>query len=274
MKKTLAIFSFLLLIPFLVPASEAPPKLVHGIVLKVRQNIDAEREYGYYQNVTVRKLDGDDRITQQELRTYRTTWIEGHPFTELVSVNNKPPRIEDRTKESKRRSDFIKSLRSKSQSSGMYQELQLIQWEQLYQGYQFQLENSDSSGLSVVSFRPSADLNDCTRFEKVLHKLEGTLWLDPDQNVVRATARLTEPVRFGWGIFAKVDEVEIQFQQQKHSSNWAPAQLVLRFKARIALLKTTRQEITVNWFHPFPRPFSLQTAENLRPGQQTPASQR
>jgi len=274
MKKVLRIFLVLQFLPIFVPAAESPALMIHGVVKNVRESVDAERDYGYYQRIVIRKLNGDNRVTEQEARLYRTTWIEGKPFAALVSVNDKAPCVLEKSKEWQRRSEFVKSMNGKSQTSGMYQELQAIQWSELYKAYDFQLTGTDFPRLQTLTFHPNGQVNDRTRFEKVFHRLEGTLWLDPSQNVVRATADLTEPVKFGWGIVARVDELHIQFQQQKHLSVWVPSHLILRFKARIALFKTQRQEITVTWFNPFPKPPLLQTAEEIKPGQPSTAGQQ
>jgi hypothetical protein len=274
MKKVLFFFLVLLFLPIFAPASESPALMIHGVVKNVRESIDFERDYGYYQRIVIRKLNGDNRVTNEEVRLYRTTWIEGKPYAALVSVNDKQPCALEKSKEWQRRGEFIKSIKGTSQTSGMYQELQAIQWGELYKAYDFQLTGSDFPGLQTLTFHPNGQADDRTKFEKVFHRLEGTISLDPSQNVVRATADLTEPVKFGWGIVARVDELHIQFQQQKHLSVWVPAHLILRFKARIALFKTQRQEIIITWFNPFPKPPLLQTAEEMVPGQQPSAGQR
>ena len=274
MKKVLPIFFLLLFLPLLAHPSEAPSLMIHSVVKNVRQRLAVERDYGYYQRVVIRKLDSDNRLTDQEVRLYRTTWIEGKPFLSLISINDQQPCALERSKEWKRRSDFVKSMDGKSQTPGMYQELQAVQWDELYKAYDFQVKATDVPGLQAVAFHPNEGSPDRTRFEKLFHQMEGTLWLDPSQNVVRATADLTEPVKFGWGILARVDELHIQFQQQKHLTVWVPAHLILRFKARIALFKTQRQEITVTWFNPFPKPPLLQTAEEIKPGQHPAAGQQ
>jgi hypothetical protein len=246
-------------------AVQAPDHLLNQLIRQVKASITAEQQYGYFQNVEIRKLDGNGKTSSLEKRVYRTVWIDGHPYNELRSINGASLSPTQRHQELKRRSEFIKSIRSNSDRKGVYQELQKVPWTDLYGAYRFTLASSMAGPGCILNFEPSgAKIRERSRFQKLLQHLSGNIVLDEARNVMEAHGRLIEPVRFGLGIVAKVEELEIHYRQQPHEGVWGPASLFLRFKARIALLKTERQEIRINWYNPFPRPL-LTTADSTLP---------
>jgi hypothetical protein len=90
--------------------------------------------------------------------------------------------------------------------------------------------------------------------EKILNNMSGKVWVDAEYNLLRVEARLTDSVSFGLGLFAKIENIELEYTQQKYEQAWLPATLFLRFKARVALLKNELQEVSTHFDDIFVKP--------------------
>ncbi len=61
------------------------------------------------------------------------------------------------------------------------------------------------------------------RLEKIVSRLEGDLWMVvEEQQLVKAYAQLSEPVKFGGGILGEVSRMEISYSQRPIDGQWLP----------------------------------------------------
>ncbi|HEY3128153.1 MAG TPA: hypothetical protein VGL91_01730 [Acidobacteriota bacterium] len=61
------------------------------------------------------------------------------------------------------------------------------------------------------------------RLEKIVSRLEGDLWVVvEEQQLVKAYAQLSEPVKFGGGILGEVSALEINYSQRPIDDQWLP----------------------------------------------------
>jgi hypothetical protein len=238
--------------------------VVDRVLERIKENMRTDDHLGSFQNVSVKKLKNGE-ILEEETKTYRTIWIQGKSYNELIQVNSKDLDEKQKREEFKRKAEFIKSLQnpSKSKSKGMQQELQNVEWWALQDKYDFTLLDHNEYSGYIVGFCPKKTrLSEDNRVERILNHVAGKVWIDPDYNVVQAETYLQSPVKFAWGI-VKLDQMNAEYQQQKYGDSQIPSLLHIRFKAHAGIFKTEHQEITATWFNVFTKPGSnnSQTAE-------------
>jgi hypothetical protein len=234
------------------PTEEAPPtqELISKIIKQGQQNYKLSQNYGSYKRVVVKKLSKDGNVKKEETKIYRTTWIEGHPFGELIRINDKVLTKKEKEKEAKRRSEFIKGIHSQD-----LKEILEYTSQDLYQKYNFTMLPTDKDVRYIITFEPKKKkLRQRSRVEKILNHLSGKVWVDSEYNLLRVEAKLTDSVSFGLGLFAKIENIELEYTQQEYEQAVLPATLCLRFKARVVLLKNELQEVNTHFYDIFVKP--------------------
>jgi hypothetical protein len=233
------------------PTAEA---LAKHMAQKIKQNIELGKEYGWYQKVAVTKFSGEGSISEKHERNYRSIWLQGRLYNELFQIDGRRLSPGEQTEESKRQDGFVSPANSTAKADGIQQELKSLEWWELPGKYDLTLLPADGAAKYVLSFRPKQiKLQERSRIERILNHMEGTVWLDEELNVLKAEARLVEPVRFGFGILANVENAQIEYTQQEHDHVRLPASLHVSWSARIALVSHRRQEIRVSWHDVYPR---------------------
>jgi len=254
----------LLLIEGAAYADEATAPIIEKVSKQVQQSFLTNRSFGFNQEVYTNKMDEHGVVVKTEKRTFRTIWINDQPYNELIQTGDKDLNAKEKAAEAKRRAEFVKALYTGRKENGFQQELKKIEWWTLHKRYHFTLLPPEPGSPYVLSFRPKdIELPEKCRFDRVLNRLTGTIWIDEGFNVRKAEARLTTPVRFGFGILAKVDEVLVSYLQQRHGEAWLPASLRVLYRANIALFRHQRQELQVHWNDPYPRSENIEIATSL-----------
>ena len=127
--------------------------------------------------------------------------------------------------------------------------------QDLYEKYNFTMLPPDKDATYLISFEPKKKkLRQRSRVEKILNHLSGKVWVDAGYNLLRVEARLTDTVSFGLGLFAKIENIELEYTQQKYEEAWLPATLFLQFKARVALFKNELQKVNTDFYDIFVKP--------------------
>ena len=250
------IVATLLLICLNATAESPDAERIKKILQKADQNEKLAESFGFYQEKTQKKLDGE-RVKEQRSKLYRMTWLNNQPYLELLKIDGQPLNKKETEEEGKRKIKFVKGIKDKEEDD----EDENFTWEELFSKYDFDLLPSDSTGLDLFSFRPKkGKLQQRSRFEKILNHLQGKFWVDPENNIVRAEAQINETISFGLGILGKLDTLEMKFEQTQHEDAWLPAELSIHFRVRLALLKVEEQELHARYFDFFKRPEAGHTA--------------
>lgn len=251
------IFSFLILA--VAGAGTTPQAEMEDLVARiVQQAIENDRnsdDYGFYEKAVTRELDSNGKLKKEETRTYQTVWIEGKPYSELVKVNDRPPDGSRKKEETKRRQEFIKALHGKKKAEDT--DSIEVKWEDLSRKYDFTLLPSDGVSFYLLRFQPrKGKLPERNKVEKVFNNLEGEIRADENYNLIGVKTNLVRSVKFGLGIFAKIDTIDISYSQKSFEQVCLPESFTMKFKARIALFKTENQEVNITFSDYFHRPAS------------------
>jgi hypothetical protein len=170
---------------------------------------------------------------------------------ELIKVNGKEPDKDRKKNEDKRKKKFIKE--TQKQKDLTLENKMEVTWDDLVEKYDFFSKEPEAGFAYVISFHPKpGKKKERNRMEKILNHISGTIWVDADFYVLKARVHLLENVKYGLGILANVENVELQFAQKKVADVWLPDTYHLKYKARV-LVKTRTREIYARFFDFAPR---------------------
>jgi hypothetical protein len=99
----------------------------------------------------------------------------------------------------------------------------------------------------VFDFVPNPDYRPQKRAEELLHKLEGTVWVDAQaRQVVRLEAHLNDSFKVGGGLLASVRKgTSLVFEQAKtNDAVWLPSYVEAHYSARLLLFASAQGDYT------------------------------
>jgi hypothetical protein len=94
----------------------------------------------------------------------------------------------------------------------------------------------------VFDFAPNPAYKPRNRTEDLLHKLEGTLWVDDqDRQVVRLEAHLSDSFKLAGGLLASIRKGSSLVMEQARTNNevWLPSYVEAHFSARLLLVSSS-----------------------------------
>jgi hypothetical protein len=164
-------------------------------------------------------------------------------------VNGKELDSDQQSEEAKRKKDFVKENKEKKKTLR-----EILSWNDAFKKYDFQFLPPEDGIKYLISFKPKSEkLKERNVYEKILNHLFGKAWIDEQFNLIKAEAWLTESLRFGFGIFGKLDNIHFIYTQNNFEEVWLPTAFHLKYKARRFLFKDN-QEINTRFYDFYPRP--------------------
>jgi hypothetical protein len=225
-----------------------------------QEKIEELREkYTYRQTETENKLDGNGRVKESEVRVSEVTPVAGRSVERLISVNGKELSAKEREEEDRRVQKEIEKILERREKKLKEKEKQGDQDEEEEEASILKvLRLSDITsmrremfrGHEVVAFdfEPRQGVKTKGRFESLLHKLAGTLWIDESaQQITRLEARLTDSFKMGGGLLASISpSTAMAFEQEKVGGEiWMPSSAEINISARALLfVKFNRNVLT------------------------------
>jgi len=254
MKQIVVIVVLVLFLPLSCLAEErlTDEQILKRIFDRVDRNEKRIDQFGFYQETLNKELKEDGSVKQEEKRIFRTTWVGDQRYGELIEINGKSLDAAQRKEEQKRRDKFLRETKDKRKEIKKDVE---IAWKGLYDRFDFIPRPAEEQAFYVYSFHPkNKKLSERNRMEKVLNHVDGILRADENFNLLWVRAVLKESIRFGLGILAKLDTLELEYSLQQHEDVWLPASIRFKFEARVALVHWERQESVNRFYEIFPRP--------------------
>jgi len=174
--------------------------------------------------------------------------VGGEPFYELLERDGEPATERDLRKEAQRRARFRETLES---DDGMAHEtgLGFAISEAMLARYDFELAGRHPEHGWQLTFRPKAgDLPERRRIDQVLNRLEGVLWIDPDDfGLTRAEFSLREPLRIWAGMLGSLTSFEGRFEQIRLApGDWLPSKLRLEMDGWAPFYSLSRR-VELDW---------------------------
>jgi hypothetical protein len=230
--------------------------IIHKAVERAKQKEpqEVEARYTFVQRMVIEKLDASGAVKEREERLYRAEPIDGASYYRLVERNGRALNEKELKQEKQRERKFRESLaRRKREKPPKDDDEDRIKFdEELTQRYAGQLlgqEVVNGRPAYVIAFEPkSANLPERRRLDRVFNHLAGKVWIDTEEfEISRVETRLVEPTKFGWGIIASVQQVEVYVEQQRlNGGDWLPARVQSLVNGRV-LFRSVHQRQTSEW---------------------------
>jgi hypothetical protein len=236
-------------IAFSLHASSADPELLKKIVEQLEKNEEIISSYDFHNDAEIKDVDKEGKVEKAEKFTYRTISLEGYRYFELIKFNDKELDKEKKKEEAKRREKFLKKIKK-----GDTEDEDEITWKDLVDKFEFTTHPSEGEAAYVISFKPrDGEQKERNRTEKIVNRLAGKFWVTSDYNIIKASGHLTSSVKYGLGVLANVEKLQIDYAQTRVDGVWLPDTFNLHYIARV-FVKMRNREIQNRYYKPTKRP--------------------
>ena len=260
-------------------APTAPPQpsqkltaseIIDRSLSKYRENLDIQRNYIFRQREVNQELDGQQQVKKTEIRTYEVFMpCRGDWYEKLVEKNDKPLGEGDQKKESEKLDKYcaeqkkheeqhqrdLEKWREKHADGGQPPPLDKEERDEheiadgIKKVYNFRLdgeEERDGRDVYIISAEPNPGYKPDKRWEHLLAKMRGKLWIDAaDYQVVKAEADLFDDFHVGLFLFKLNKGAHFEFEQTRiNGETWLPSRESLKGSGRVAFVTGRFQQNT------------------------------
>jgi len=227
----------------LVRAADALPSadaVIHKAVERAKwvEEQKFEANHAFTQLSVKEEFDDHGVVKDREELLYHVYPVERFPYAELIQKNGKPPSQQDLKKERDRQ----KKLRERWARQGRHKDDEEVSFDEELAGkYRFEMvrrEPVNGRTAFLLRFEPkSNDLPVRRKVDRVLIKLEGSLWIDEsDYDIAKVEFRLRENVTIGWGLLAVFRRLDVSFEQARGTDGvWLPSHIDAYVEGRVLL---------------------------------------
>jgi hypothetical protein len=223
---------------------------------KYRENLDIQHNYIFRQREVNQELDGKGQVKKTEIHTYEVFMpCPGDWYEKLVEKNDKPLNEGDQKKESDKLDKYCADEKKHEETH----QRDLEKWKEERQErdiadgikkvYNFTLdgeEQRDGRQVYVVSAEPNPAYKPDKRWEHLLAKMRGKLWIDAaDYQVVKVEADLFDDFHVGLFLFKLNKGAHFEFEQARiNGETWLPSREYLRGSGRVTFVTGRFQQNT------------------------------
>jgi hypothetical protein len=235
--------------------------LLLRVIDNQEQNDALQRQYAYRENVMTEYLGADGKIDRRESETHDITPSLLGEYRRLVARNDRPLSVpEERREEEKlqrhlaKQSQLPPGEREKAASKATRRtdrfRTRLRESLEVYDFTPLADEKVEGRPVQVFRFAPRPGYRPHSRATSVLSKLEGTIWIDPDQaQIAKLHVVFRESLKFAAGIFGSVSEGSeaVASQTRVNDEVWLLDEIEVRIRARFYFLKRYNRVITSSY---------------------------
>ena len=237
---------------------------------KYRENLDIQHNYIFRQREVNQELDGKGQVKKTEIHTYEVFMpCRGDWYEKLVEKDDKP--LNDG--EQKKESDKLDKYCAEQKKHEEQHQRDLEKWKEKHANdgqpppldkeerdereiadgikkvYTFTLEGEeqrDGRAVYIVSAEPNPAYKPDKRWEHLLSKMRGKLWIDAaDYQVVKVEADLFDDFHVGLFLFKLNKGAHFEFEQARiNGETWLPSREYLKGSGRVTFVTGRFQQNT------------------------------
>ncbi|HLH08409.1 MAG TPA: hypothetical protein VKW78_14310 [Terriglobales bacterium] len=247
-------------------------EIIDRSLSKYRDNLTVQRNYLFRQREVSRQLDKDGNVKKTEIRTYEVSMpcgIADDWYEKLVAKEDKPLSESDQKKQNEKLDKYCAEQKKHHEE---YQR-ELDKWKQKHANdgqqpplskderdereiadgikkvYDFHLEGEDQIDgreVYVISAEPRPAYKPDKRWEHLLAKMRGKLWIDAaDFQIVKAEADLFDDFHVGLFLFKLNKGAHFEFEQTRiNQETWLPSREFLKGSGKVAFFTGRFQQNT------------------------------
>ncbi len=205
--------------------------------------------YSYEKRSVLQHLNAAGKPEKSEEKIYEVTLVAGYPLNRLVKIQGREVTPEESKKEQLKEEAFWKKLSSSDAKKKAGRKEAWVTPELLGR-YEFAVQRTivvSNRPTTVLTFKPRQGKLPCKTFgDKLLNRLEGTLWIDQTEaEVAKLSVHLTESLSVGWfGVLGSLSRCDLSLERQRMpDGTWINAAEALQIQFR-KVTATTRLRYT------------------------------
>jgi hypothetical protein len=202
----------------IAPRQNDAEEILRRVVENQAANQEIQRQYTYTEMVATQFLRKDGSIRNAKSETFQVMPAPGGEYRKLVGKNGRSLSEKDQAKEEKKFKEYIEKQlelppeeiaqrnENLSRRVGRFE----TRIREALEVFAFEaLPDESFGGTRVRTFRftPKPGYEPKSRATKLLHRTEGTLWVDPEKNqIVKLHIRFREDMKFLGGLFGRISK--------------------------------------------------------------------
>jgi hypothetical protein len=249
----------ILLVTLGAPAQELAPdprEIVRRSVERDWTNFESRKNYTYQEHSEFRQYGRNGKIASVRSETHEILILGGRPYERLTARNDKPlSASEERREQAKLDNELAKRQHESPSQQARYQKERTEERafiRELPDAFTFRLVGS-----GVVSNHPAWMIEASPKpgylavhtQAKDFAKVRATIWIEQDTyHWVKVDADVLNTISVDFGLLRIAPGSSMHFEQTRVNDEiWLPSSMLVRFQARLALLKVLRGEYDIRY---------------------------
>jgi hypothetical protein len=256
--------------------------LLQRVVENQEHNQELQRQYAYLETLTTEHLRKDGTVSRRKVETFEVTPAPGGEYRRLVGRGDRPLSPKEAEKEEKKFQKYLKKQLELSPAELKKKEDNLkkrvgrfeTRIREGLEVFEFtSLPDEELSGRRVRVFRlaPRPNYKPHSRATKILNRVEGTIWIDPEYNqIAKLYLRFREDMKFLGGLFGRISKGTEAVAEQRHVGQeiWLLNHIDVRLLGRFYFLKRYNRRLTFSYSDY--KKFTVSTEEKVAIGRPRP----
>jgi len=254
-----SIISALLLVALSAPAQEAAPdplEIVRRSVDRDWTDFETRKNYTYQEHSEFRQYGRNGATAKVHSETNEMLILEGRPYERLIARDDEPlsPRNE-RREQAKLDKELAKRQHESPSQKARYQKERTDEREfirEIPDAFTFRLLKTDTVSNQpawVIDAQPKAGYRAAHSRANDFAKVHATIWIEQaTYHWVKVDADVLSTISVGFGLLRVAPGSRMHFEQTRVNDEiWLPSNMLVRFEARLALLKVLRGEYNIRY---------------------------
>jgi len=241
------------------PAQEPAPDALDIVRRSVERDwtdYESRKNYTYQERSEFRQYARNGKIASDRNETNEILILGGHPYERLTARNDKPLSArEERREQAKLDSELAKRQHESPAEQARYQEERAEERafiREIPDAFTFRLVGNDAVSNHpawMIEARPKPGYRAVHSQAKNFAKVRATIWIEQETyHWVKVDADVLNTISVGFGLLRIAPGSSMHFEQTRVNEEiWLPSSMLVRFEARLALLKVLRGEYDIRY---------------------------
>ena len=254
-----------LLVALSAPAQEPAPDPVEIVRRSVERDwtdFESRKNYTYQERSEFRQYGRKGTAAKIRRETNEILILGGRPYERLVARDDKPlPAREARREQAKLDKELAKRQHESAAEQARYLKERTEQRafiREIPDAFTFRLVKTDTVSNQpawVIEARPKPGYRASHSQAKDFAKVRATIWIEQaTYHWVKVDSDVLSTISVGFGLLRVAPGSSMHFEQTRVNDEiWLPSSMLVRFEARLALLKVLRGEYDIRYsdYHKF-----------------------